>query len=140
MNGEVQAITGPMFSGKTTELVRRIRRYRQGGHKCKLVKYSKDIRSGEGESELSTHDKMREPAEPHESLSTLDVTGCTVVGVDEGQFFEGIAELLGAGPRIIREILQEDSLGLEPTEEPPRAGQARQRTPEANSIETAERP
>ena len=43
-NGQIQLILGPMFSGKSTELVRRIRRYQIADNKCLVIKYAKDSR------------------------------------------------------------------------------------------------
>lgn len=42
--GEIQIIFGPMFSGKTTELLRRIRRYQVAKNNCLVVKYKNDTR------------------------------------------------------------------------------------------------
>jgi thymidine kinase len=44
--GEIQIIVGPMFSGKSTELMRRIRRYGFAKKRCLLCKYAKDQRYG----------------------------------------------------------------------------------------------
>ena len=59
--GQIQLILGPMFSGKTTELIRRIKRYETANHKCMVVKYSKDVRYDEGENfsnSIATHDRL----------------------------------------------------------------------------------
>ena len=42
--GQVQLLIGPMFSGKSTELLRRVRRYQHARHKCLLIKSAKDGR------------------------------------------------------------------------------------------------
>ena len=53
--GHIQMILGPMFAGKSTELLRRVKRYELAKKKCLLIKsvnddrYSKDC--------ISTHDK-----------------------------------------------------------------------------------
>jgi thymidine kinase len=53
--GSIEVIFGPMFSGKTTELLRRIRRFSLAQRTCLVVKYSKDTRySQDG---VSTHDR-----------------------------------------------------------------------------------
>jgi len=81
--GRIEMIVGPMFAGKSTELMRRIRRHnlacrrwaiplcRQASksvnyfrYRCIVLKYFKDIRNGEGPDELSTHDRVRIPAIP----------------------------------------------------------------------------
>jgi hypothetical protein len=53
--GEIQLIFGPMFSGKSTELLRRVRRFKAARRRCLLVKYIADTRYSE--SSVSTHDK-----------------------------------------------------------------------------------
>ncbi len=53
--GQIQIIFGPMFSGKTTELLRRIRRFTIANRTCLVVKYKKDTRYSE--DNMSTHDK-----------------------------------------------------------------------------------
>lgn len=42
--GQVQLLIGPMFSGKSTELLRRVRRYQHARHNCLLIKSAKDGR------------------------------------------------------------------------------------------------
>ncbi len=53
--GEIQLILGPMFSGKSTELLRRIRRYTVAKRKCLVVKYKQDTRYSQ--ESLATHDR-----------------------------------------------------------------------------------
>ncbi|XP_047143822.1 thymidine kinase, cytosolic isoform X2 [Hydra vulgaris] len=85
-------IFGPMFSGKTTELLRRITRYSFARYKCLLIKYEKDIRySNNG---VSTHDQR-----VHEAVACTvlrDVKHLTkefdVIGVDEGQFYPDVVQ------------------------------------------------
>ena len=55
-NGSLQVIFGPMFSGKTTELMRRIRRYKIAQRKCLVIKYKADTRYSEDKA--STHDSF----------------------------------------------------------------------------------
>ncbi|KAK6187784.1 hypothetical protein SNE40_005734 [Patella caerulea] len=88
--GEIQVIFGPMFSGKTTELVRRLKRYQIANYNCLVVKYAKDDRyDADG---VATHDKQILPAVSAEKLSTLRSTAFKydVIGIDEGQFFPDI--------------------------------------------------
>lgn len=42
--GELQLIVGPMFSGKSTELIRRVRRFAHAKLQCLVVKYRNDTR------------------------------------------------------------------------------------------------
>ena len=47
---------GPMFAGKSTELLRKIKRYQITGKKCLVIKYSADTRYSE--KCVSTHDQV----------------------------------------------------------------------------------
>ncbi|CAG2208677.1 TK [Mytilus edulis] len=88
--GQIQVIFGPMFSGKTTELMRRMKRYQIANYKCLVIKYSKDDRyDKEG---IATHDKQTLPAVPAEKLDDVLVMAenFEVIGVDEGQFFPDV--------------------------------------------------
>jgi len=92
-SGHIEVILGPMFSGKTTELVRRIRRYTIAKHRCVVIKYSRDTRYT-AEDEAATHDKMTIRAKPCASLEEVEdaVKVYDVIGIDEGQFFGTLVE------------------------------------------------
>jgi thymidine kinase len=90
-------IKGPMYSGKTTELRRLIRMHTVAERHCAVVKYSQDTRYvQEDEQLLSTHDSDTMPALPYDDLAAFERTAAfyeaDVIGIDEGQFFEGIAQ------------------------------------------------
>jgi len=90
--GSIQVIFGPMFSGKTTELLRRIRRYTVANRTCLVIKYKKDTRYSA--DEMSTHDKQMWSARPADKLSELQqhAEKVEVIGIDEGQFFPDVVE------------------------------------------------
>lgn len=83
-------IIGPMFSGKTTELFRLVRRYILAGKRAVIVKYAKDNRY---DSVMAcTHDLCK-----MEALSAIRISDVydklldfDVVGIDEAQFFDDI--------------------------------------------------
>ena len=87
--GSISLILGPMFSGKTSELFRRLRREKIAKKETLLIKYAHDTRYSEDQA--STHDLFK-----MECLSALflkDITvpeGINVIGIDEGQFFPDI--------------------------------------------------
>lgn len=54
-SGHIEVIMGPMFSGKSTELVRRMRRYQCAKLRCLVVKYAGDTRYSV--ECMSTHDR-----------------------------------------------------------------------------------
>lgn len=85
--GQIQVIFGPMFSGKTTELIRRLKRYQIANHQCLIIKYAHDTRyTSNG---LATHDRQTLSAVSTTELSSLknEAEAYSVIGIDEGQFF-----------------------------------------------------
>ncbi|XP_067860104.1 thymidine kinase, cytosolic isoform X2 [Heptranchias perlo] len=92
MKGQIQIIFGPMFSGKSTELMRRVRRFRIAQYRCLVVKYAKDTRYSN--EDLATHDKFTMQAVPATKLSEVnqEALKCAVIGIDEGQFFPDCVE------------------------------------------------
>ena len=89
--GKIQLILGPMFSGKSTELIRRLKRFQVAKYDVLIVKYAKDVRYDE--YGISTHDRQTLPAVAATSLTELTETAKTydVIGIDEGQFFPDVA-------------------------------------------------
>ncbi|XP_047614538.1 thymidine kinase, cytosolic isoform X2 [Phacochoerus africanus] len=89
--GQIQVILGPMFSGKSTELMRRVRRFQIAQYKCLVIKYAKDTRYS---SNFSTHDRNTMEALPACLLRDVaqEALGVSVIGIDEGQFFPDIVE------------------------------------------------
>ncbi|KAK7507292.1 hypothetical protein BaRGS_00001227 [Batillaria attramentaria] len=85
-----QLIIGPMFSGKTTELIRRLKRYQVAQHACLIVKYSGDTRyMNDG---VATHDRQTLPAVSTDKLMPVrqKAINYDVIGIDEGQFFPDV--------------------------------------------------
>ncbi|CAL0333011.1 unnamed protein product [Lupinus luteus] len=95
--GEVHVIVGPMFAGKTTALLRRIKSEVDNGRNVAMLKSSKDTRYAI--DSVVSHDGIKFPcwALPdlmsfrdkfgHEAYQKLDV-----IGIDEAQFFEDLYE------------------------------------------------
>jgi len=69
--GRIELIIGPMFAGKSTELLRRIKRNLISGKLCLSVKYAKDSRYSGSESSVVTHDLIYMDAISVMSLSEL---------------------------------------------------------------------
>jgi len=67
--GQIQLILGPMFSGKSTELMRRIKRYQVATRKCLAIKYAKDKRYSD--CDLAAHDGQTIAAIQAEELQRL---------------------------------------------------------------------
>ncbi|XP_048847179.1 thymidine kinase, cytosolic-like [Brienomyrus brachyistius] len=105
IRGQIQVIFGPMFSGKSTELMRRVRRFQIAQYRCLVIKYAKDTRySDKG---MATHDKNTMEAVPANRLKDVQslAVQASVIGIDEGQFFpdtvEFCEEMANMGKTII---------------------------------------
>ncbi len=116
-SGWLEVISGPMFSGKSEELIRRIRRAEIARQRVQLFKPKVDDRYSE--TEIVSHSQQRLPSTP--VASSMDILACVgdkteVVGIDEVQFFDtGIVEvcdrLANMGKRVITAGLDMDYLG-----------------------------
>uniref|UniRef100_F1KVS7 Thymidine kinase, cytosolic n=1 Tax=Ascaris suum TaxID=6253 RepID=F1KVS7_ASCSU len=91
-SGHIQLIFGPMFSGKTTEMLRRLNRYKLANRTCRIVKYRNDTRYAL--DHVATHDlQMQEAISAVKVADVMDeLSEAHVVAIDEGQFFDDIAE------------------------------------------------
>lgn len=114
--GWVEVICGSMFSGKTEELIRRMRRAQFAGQKTEIFKPAVDKRYDD--EDVVSHDKKAMEATAVESSSHLPLlaSDCDVVGIDEAQFFDdGIVEvvnkLANSGKRVIVAGLDMDFKG-----------------------------
>lgn len=87
-DGEVNLILGNMWSGKTSELIRRYNRHTIGEKKCLMIKYKNDIRYDE--KMVVTHDGIKINAYVCEYLYQADefIKDIDVICVDEVQFYK----------------------------------------------------
>ncbi len=117
-SGWLEVIAGPMFSGKSEELIRRVKRVLIAGQKVRVFKPKLDDRYHA--SDVVSHDGERVRAEPvagsSEMQSRLEGEDVQVVAVDEAQFFDdGLPELLeelaANGVRVIVAGLDMDFRG-----------------------------
>lgn len=93
----VSLILGPMYSGKTSELLRLVDRKAIAGKKCLTIKYKADTRYNSNENILTTHDGNKKSAIPCDgSLLKLDVdfNEYDVIAIDEGQFMKDLSLFL----------------------------------------------
>src|SRR3954470_23152979 len=92
--GWIEVITGSMFSGKSEELIRRLRRAQIARQKVQIFKPAIDDRYSR--DEIVSHSQMKigstNVSSSRELLQRVDAD-TDVVGIDEGQFFD--AELPG---------------------------------------------
>src|SRR5204863_4463419 len=87
--GWIEVITGSMFSGKSEELIRRLRRAQIARRKVQIFKPKIDNRFGE--DQIISHSDMRIPSVNLSSSTELlaqVLPDTAVVGIDEGQFFD----------------------------------------------------
>lgn len=86
--GSIEVITGSMFSGKTEELIRRLRRARYAGLKVEIFKPSLDNRYSE--RKVVSHDERSIVSTPVDNAASILMlaAGVDVVGIDEAQFFD----------------------------------------------------
>lgn len=114
--GWIEVICGSMFSGKTEELIRRLKRAKIANLKVEIFKPAIDIRYDE--TKVVSHDSNAIQSTPIENSQTilLMAEGVDVVGIDEAQFFDSeimhVCEVLALrGTRVIVAGLDMDYLG-----------------------------
>lgn len=93
----IQLLLGPMFAGKTSELLRLGRRHELAGRKVLYVKHLMDVRYMDG-CYLHTHDGVKRDAIACRRLGDIEEEfhnngGKDVVCIDEGQFFEDLEQI-----------------------------------------------
>ena len=115
-SGCIEVICGSMFSGKTEELIRRLRRAELANQKVAIYKPQVDTRYSE--AEVVSHNLTAVKAIPIQSpAEMLEVEqGVKVVGIDEAQFFDdsiiGVVQFLANhGIRVVIAGLDMDYLG-----------------------------
>jgi thymidine kinase len=115
--GSIEVITGSMFSGKSEELIRRVRRAQIARQRVQLFKPRIDARYSH--TEIVSHSEMKMPSQvvdgARDILPLVD-DRTEVVGIDEGQFFDaslvGVADALAnRGLRVIVAGLDQDFRG-----------------------------
>ena len=114
--GSIEVITGSMFSGKTEELIRRLRRAQFAGLKVEIFKPALDKRYSE--VRVVSHDEKSILSSPVDNASTILLMEgeADVVGIDEAQFFDSALlnvcnTLANAGKRVIVAGLDMDFAG-----------------------------
>lgn len=114
--GRIEVICGSMFSGKTEELIRRLRRAKFANQRVEIFKPAVDTRYSE--ADVVSHDSNSIQSTPVDSSTSilLFATETDVVGIDEAQFFdEGLIDvcnqLANNGTRVIVAGLDMDFKG-----------------------------
>ncbi len=108
--GRIEVITGPMFSGKSEELIRRLKRARIARQRVACFKPDIDLRyhrTSIASHSAQTHDAVTVPNVAHLRIQLYEqLPEVEVVGIDEAQFFEQSVvqlalELVHLGKRVL---------------------------------------
>ena len=115
--GRIEVVCGSMFSGKTEELIRRMKRAKFARQKVEIFKPAIDTRYSE--EDVVSHDQHSIPSTPIDSSSSILLlsSDIDVVGIDEAQFLddrlpEVCNELANRGVRVIVAGLDMDFKGV----------------------------
>ena len=115
--GRIEVVCGSMFSGKTEELIRRMRRAQFAKQRVEIFKPSIDVRYSE--EDVVSHDQKHIQSTPVDSSASILLlsSDIDVVGIDEAQFFDmGLVdvcnELAYRGIRVIIAGLDMDFKGV----------------------------
>jgi len=115
-SGSIEVICGSMFSGKTEELIRRLRRAQFARQNVEIFKPAMETRYSE--ESIVSHDRNEIPCTPVENSGNILLlsSDIDVVGIDEAQFFDdGLPaicnQLANQGIRVIVAGLDMDFKG-----------------------------
>lgn len=115
--GSIEVVCGSMFSGKTEELIRRLKRAKIAKQKVEIFKPTVDVRYSD--TEVVSHDSNSTLSTPVENSASIILLseGVDVIGIDEAQFFDdGIVDvcniLANNGIRVIVAGLDMDFKGV----------------------------
>ena len=114
--GWIEVICGSMFSGKTEELIRRLKRAKFARQKVEIFKPAVDVRYND--EMVVSHDSNEIRSTPVPAAANIPILadGCDVVGIDEAQFFDDeiirvCNDLANKGVRVIVAGLDMDFKG-----------------------------
>ena len=115
-NGWIEVICGSMFSGKTEELIRRLKRAQIAKQKVEIFKPTTDNRYDENNVVSHNTNSISATAVPAAANIRILADTCDVIGIDEAQFFDdGIVkvcnDLANKGIRVIVAGLDMDFKG-----------------------------
>ncbi len=114
--GWIEVVCGSMFSGKTEELIRRLRRAQIARQKVEIFKPAIDSRYSDVEVVSHDENALSSIAVDSAEQIILMVGSASVIGIDEAQFFgleliDACQELARQGKRVIVAGLDQDYLG-----------------------------
>ncbi|MDC1226219.1 thymidine kinase [Algibacter sp.] len=114
--GWIEVICGSMFSGKTEELIRRLKRAQFAKQKVEIFKPTIDVRYDDDMVVSHDANEIRSTPVPAAANIPILADGCDVVGIDEAQFFDDeivrvCNDLANKGVRVIVAGLDMDFKG-----------------------------
>ena len=114
--GWIEVICGSMFSGKTEELIRRLKRAQFARQKVEIFKPAIDVRYDEDKVVSHDENEIRSTPVPAAANIPILADNCDVVGIDEAQFFDDeivrvCNDLANKGIRVIVAGLDMDFKG-----------------------------
>ncbi|GAA0872692.1 thymidine kinase [Gangjinia marincola] len=114
--GWIEVICGSMFSGKTEELIRRLKRAQFAKQKVEIFKPAIDVRYDEEMVVSHDSNEIRSTPVPAAANIRILADGCDVIGIDEAQFFDDeivtvCNDLANQGIRVIVAGLDMDFKG-----------------------------
>ncbi|SFO07275.1 thymidine kinase [Paenimyroides ummariense] len=114
--GWIEVICGSMFSGKTEELIRRLRRAQFAKQRVEIFKPAVDTRYDDENVVSHQGNEIRSTPVPAAANIRILADGCDVIGIDEAQFFDDeivtvCNDLANAGIRVIVAGLDMDFKG-----------------------------
>lgn len=114
--GWIEVICGSMFSGKTEELIRRLRRAQFAKQRVEIFKPAVDTRYDQENMVSHQGNEIRSTPVPAAANIRILADGCDVIGIDEAQFFDDeivtvCNDLANAGIRVIVAGLDMDFKG-----------------------------
>lgn len=95
VNTRIEIILGCMYSGKSTELLRRCHRYEAIGKKVMLINHQNDIRTGD--SVMTHRNETTDAIKTDKLVPIIDnetFKKCDIIGIDEAQFFDDLLEFV----------------------------------------------
>ncbi|NCD17989.1 MAG: thymidine kinase [Actinobacteria bacterium] len=107
-HGRLQVVCGPMFAGKSEELLRRVRRAQLAGLSVEVVTHALDERHGAGR--VASHSGLSVPSHPVSDVEGLvrlaSGRALDLLAVDEAQFFgpdlvPAVSDLAGTGLTVV---------------------------------------
>lgn len=115
--GTIEVVAGSMFSGKTEELIRRLKRAKIAKQKVDIYKPAIDVRYSE--NEVVSHDENSIRSTPVDNSANILLLSddADVIGIDEAQFFDNglvevVVKLANMGIRVIVAGLDMDFKGV----------------------------